>query len=33
MPVVGPTGAAPTFKDGGASLVVGLNIVLSEGDI
>jgi hypothetical protein len=30
MPVVGSTGATPTFKDGGASLVVGLGVVLGE---
>jgi hypothetical protein len=32
MPVVGPTGVMPTFKNGGASLVVGLDVVLGEGD-
>jgi hypothetical protein len=32
MPVVGSTGVAPTFKDGGTSLVIGLDVVLGEGD-
>ncbi len=32
MPIVGPTGVAPTLKDGGAWLIVGLGIMLSEGD-
>ncbi len=32
MPVAGPTRVMPTFKDGGASLVVGLDVVLGEGD-
>jgi hypothetical protein len=32
MPVIGPTGVAPTFEDGGACLVVGLDVVLGEGD-
>ncbi len=30
MPVVGSTGVMPTFKDGGASLVEGLDIMLGE---
>jgi hypothetical protein len=32
MPVVGPIGVAPTLKDGGTCLIVGLDIVLGEGD-
>ncbi len=32
MPVVGSTGVTPTFEDGGTSLVVGLDIMLGEGD-
>ncbi len=32
MPIVGPTGVAPTLKDGGACLVLGLDIMLGEGD-
>ncbi len=32
MPIVGPTRFAPTLEDGGACLVVGLDIVLGEGD-
>jgi hypothetical protein len=32
MPIVGPTGVAPTLEDGGACLIVGLDIVLGEGD-
>jgi hypothetical protein len=31
MPIVCPTGVAPTLEDGGACLVVGLDIVLGEG--
>jgi hypothetical protein len=32
MPVVGSTGVTPTFKDGGVSLVIGLDIMLDEDD-
>jgi hypothetical protein len=32
MSVVGSTGVMPTFEDGGASLVVGLDIMLGEND-
>ncbi len=32
MPIVGPSGVAPILTDGGACLVVGLDIVLGEGD-
>jgi hypothetical protein len=32
MPVVGSTGVAPTFKNGGASLVVDLDVMLGEDD-
>ncbi len=32
MPVVGSTGVTPTFKDGGASMVVGLDFMLGEDD-
>ncbi len=32
MPVVGSTGVMPTFKDGGTSLVVCLDIMLGEDD-
>ena len=32
MPIVGPTGVVPTLKDGGTCLIVGLDIVLGEGD-
>ncbi len=32
MPVVGSTGGALTFKDGGASLVVSLDVMLGEDD-
>ncbi len=32
MPVVGSTRDAPTFEDGGASLVVGLDVMLGEDD-
>jgi hypothetical protein len=32
MPVIGSTGFTPTFEDGGASLVVGLDIMLGEDD-
>ncbi len=32
MPVVGSTRVTPTFEDGGASLVVGLGIILGEDD-
>ncbi len=32
MPIVGPTGVLPTFKDGGASLILSLDVVLGEGD-
>ncbi len=32
MLIVGPSGVAPALKDGGAYLVVGLDIVLGEGD-
>jgi hypothetical protein len=32
MPIVGPSGVASTLEDGGACLVVGLDIVLGEGD-
>ncbi len=32
MPVVGSTGVTPTFEDGGASLVVGLDVMLGEDD-
>ncbi len=30
MPVIGSTGVTPTFEDGGASLVVSLDIMLGE---
>jgi hypothetical protein len=30
MPVVGSTGVAPTFEDGGTSLVVSLDVMLGE---
>ncbi len=33
MPVIGSTGVTPTFKDSGASLVVGLDVMLGEDDI
>jgi hypothetical protein len=32
MPVVGSNGIMPTFENGGASLVVGLDIMLGEDD-
>ncbi len=32
MPVIGSTGVMSTFKDGGASLVVGLDVMLGEDD-
>jgi hypothetical protein len=32
MPNIGPTRVAPTLEDGGACLILGLNIVLGEGD-
>ncbi len=32
MPAVGSTGVMSTFKDGGTSLVVGLDIMLGEDD-
>ncbi len=32
MPVIGSTRVTPTFKDGGTSLVVGLDDMLGEGD-
>ncbi len=32
MPIAGPSGVRPTLKDGGACLVVGLDIMLGEGD-
>ncbi len=32
MPVVGPKGVALTLEDGGACLIVGIDIVLGEGD-
>ncbi len=32
MPIVGSSRVLPTLKDGGACLVVGLDIVLGEGD-
>ncbi len=32
MPIVGPSGISPTLEDGGACLVVGLDIVFGEGD-
>jgi hypothetical protein len=32
MPVVGSTGVTPTLEYGGASLVVGLDIMLGEDD-
>ncbi len=32
MPVVGSTRVTPTFEDGGASLVVGLDVMLGEDD-
>ncbi len=32
MPVIGSTKVVPTFKDGGARLVVGLDVVLGEDD-
>ncbi len=32
MPVVDSTGVAPTFKDGGTSLVLGLDVMLGEDD-
>ncbi len=32
MPVVGSTGVMPTFKDGGPSLVVVLDVMLGEDD-
>ncbi len=32
MPVVSSTGVTPTFEDGGASLDIGLDIMLGEDD-
>jgi hypothetical protein len=32
MPVIGSTGVTPIFKDGGTSLVVGLDVLLGEDD-
>jgi hypothetical protein len=32
MPAVGSAGAAPTFKDGGPSLVDCLDVILGEDD-
>ncbi len=32
MPIIGSSRVMPTFKDGGACLVVGLDIVLGKGD-
>ncbi len=32
MPIAGPSGVAPTLKDGGACLLVCLDILLGEGD-
>ncbi len=32
MPIVGPTRVLPTFEDGGACLILGLDVVLGEGD-
>ncbi len=32
MLIVGPTRVVPTLEDGGACLIVGLDIVLGEGD-
>jgi hypothetical protein len=32
MPVVGSTRVMPTFEDGGASLVAGLDVMLGEDD-
>ncbi len=32
MPVIGSTGVTPTFKDGGSSLVIGLDVMLGEDD-
>jgi hypothetical protein len=32
MPIVGPTGVVSTLENGGSCLIVGLDIVLGEGD-
>ncbi len=32
MPVVGSTRAMPTFKDGGASLVISFDVMLGQDD-
>ncbi len=32
MPIIGPTGVAPTLEDGGACLIIGPAIMLGEGD-
>ncbi len=32
MPVLFSTGVTPTFKDGGGSLVIGLDVMLGEDD-
>jgi hypothetical protein len=32
MPVVGSTGVTPTFEDGGAGLVICLDVMLGEDD-
>ncbi len=32
MPIVGPTRVLPTFKDGGACLILSLDVVLGEDD-
>ncbi len=32
IPVVGSTRVTPTSKDGGASLVIGLDVMLGEDD-
>ncbi len=32
MPIVGSTRVMPTLEDGGACLIVGLDIMLGEGD-
>ncbi len=32
MPIIGSSGVVPTLEDGGACLVVGLDIMYGEGD-
>ncbi len=32
MPIIGPTRVTSTLEDGGTCLIVGLDIVLGEGD-